>query len=176
MKCYYKTVPCFSPMHKEGNNRRFILIVDKWQLLLPPSYISWTQIHYHVSTMGCDVTWCKHSSKTDLLSIWSSAKSTTHIIIMATLKTGTICNIRGFNDDWRVIGTHFDGLVFRTFLSENCYTLSLTLVQLFSIRTCKTELYQSKDWDIWKVFSDAKSTGKIQAPQQPLCKCWIERH
>ena len=31
-------------------------------------------------------------------------------------------------DDWRVIGTRFDGLVFRTFLSENCYTLFLTLV------------------------------------------------
>jgi len=53
----------------------------------------------------------------------------THIIIMATMETGTICNIRGSNDDWRVIGKHFDGLVFRMFLSEKCYTLFLTLVQ-----------------------------------------------
>jgi len=47
----------------------------------------------------------------------------THIIIMATMITGTICNIHGPNDDWRVIGTRFDGLVFRTFLFENCYAL-----------------------------------------------------
>jgi len=33
-------------------------------------------------------------------------------------------------------------LVFRTFLSD---TLLLTLVVQFPIRTCKTELYQSKD-------------------------------
>ena len=31
-------------------------------------------------------------------------------------------------DDWKVIGTRFAGLVFRMFLSENCYTLFLTLV------------------------------------------------
>jgi len=48
---------------------------------------------------------------------------------MATIKTGTVCNIRGSYEDWTVIGTRFDGLVFRTFLSENCYTLFLTLVQ-----------------------------------------------
>jgi len=30
----------------------------------------------------------------------------THIIIMATMETGTICNICGSNDDWRVIETH----------------------------------------------------------------------
>ena len=47
----------------------------------------------------------------------------THIIIMATMKTGMIC------DECRVIGTRFDGLVFRTEMSENCYTLILTLVQ-----------------------------------------------
>jgi len=35
---------------------------DKWQLLLPPSYILGTKIHYNVTTMECDVTWCKHSS------------------------------------------------------------------------------------------------------------------
>jgi len=46
---------------------------------------------------------------------------------MATMKTGTICNIRGSYDDWRVIGIRFDGLVFRTCLSEN--TLVWTLVQ-----------------------------------------------
>ena len=80
---------------------------------------------------------------------------------MATTKTGTICNIRGSYDDWRVIVAWFDGLVVRMFLSENCYTLFMTLVQYFSLRTCKIELYQSKDWDIWKVFSDAKSTIKI---------------
>jgi len=45
------------------------------------------------------------------------------------MKTGTICNIRGSIDDWRLIETGFDGLVFRTFLSENWYTLLLTLVQ-----------------------------------------------
>jgi len=38
-------------------------------------------------------------------------------------------NIHGSYDGWRVIGTRFDGLVFRTFLSENCYTSFLTLVQ-----------------------------------------------
>ena len=54
-----------------------------------------------------------------------------HIINMATMKTSPICNIRGSYDDWRVLGTRFDGLVFRTFLSENCYTLLLTLVQSF---------------------------------------------
>jgi len=48
---------------------------------------------------------------------------------MATMKTGTICNIRGSYDDWSVIATRFDDLVFRTFLFENCYTLFLTLVQ-----------------------------------------------
>jgi len=40
---------------------------------------------------------------------------------MATMKTSPICNIRGSYDDWRVLGTRFDGLVFRTFLSENCF-------------------------------------------------------
>ena len=75
---------------------------------------------------------------------------------MATMKTGTICNIRGSNDDWRVIGARFDGLVF--------------------LATCKTDLYQLKDWDIWKVFSDAKNTSKIWATQNRLCKSWIERH
>jgi len=50
---------------------------------------------------------------------------------MTPMKTGTFRNIRGSNDDWGVIGTRFDGLVFRTFLSENCYTLLLTLVQSF---------------------------------------------
>jgi len=30
-----------------------------------------------VTTMECDVTWCKYSSKTDLLSIWSSKYKTT---------------------------------------------------------------------------------------------------
>jgi len=39
------------------------------------------------------------------------------------MKIGTIYNIRGSNDDWRVIGTRFDGLVFWMFRSENCYTL-----------------------------------------------------
>jgi len=53
----------------------------------------------------------------------------THIIIMATMKTGTICNIHGSYDYRWVIGTRVDGLVFRTFLSGNCYTLLLTLVQ-----------------------------------------------
>jgi len=38
-------------------------------------------------------------------------------------------------------------LVVRTFLSENCYTLFVTLGLLFSIRTCKTELYKSKECD-----------------------------
>jgi len=47
---------------------------------------------------------------------------------MATMKAGTICHIRGSYDDWRVIVTRFDGLVLWTFLSENCYTLFLTLV------------------------------------------------
>ena len=53
----------------------------------------------------------------------------THRIIMATMKTGMICHIRGSSDDVRVIGTRFDGLVFRTEMSENCYTLFLTLAQ-----------------------------------------------
>jgi len=30
---------------------------------------------------------------------------------MAAFKTGTICQIRSSTDDWRVIGTQFDGLV-----------------------------------------------------------------
>ena len=45
------------------------------------------------------------------------------------MKTGMMCNIRGSYDDLRAIAAHFDALVFRTFLSENCYTLFLTLVQ-----------------------------------------------
>jgi len=48
---------------------------------------------------------------------------------MATMKTGMICHIRGSNDDYRVIETRFDRLVLRTEISENCYTLFLTLVQ-----------------------------------------------
>ena len=44
---------------------------------------------------------------------------------MATMKTVPICNIRRSYDDWKVIGTRFDGLVFRMFLSENCYTWNL---------------------------------------------------
>jgi len=36
----------------------------------------------------------------------------THRFNMATIKTSMICNIRGSNDDWRVIGTCFDALVF----------------------------------------------------------------
>ena len=53
----------------------------------------------------------------------------THRIIMATMKTGMICYIRGSNDDYGVIETRFDRLVLRTEISENCYTLFLTLVQ-----------------------------------------------
>jgi len=48
---------------------------------------------------------------------------------MVTMKTGTMRNIRGWNDDRRVIGTRVDGLVFWSFLSENCTTLFSTLVQ-----------------------------------------------
>jgi len=48
---------------------------------------------------------------------------------MATMKTGMSCHIRGSIDECRVIGTRFDGIVFRTEMSENCYTLRLTLVQ-----------------------------------------------
>jgi len=33
---------------------------------------------------------------------------------MAIMKTGMICHIRGSNDECRVIGKRFDGLVFRT--------------------------------------------------------------
>ena len=87
------------------------------------------KIHYHVTTMECDVTGCKHSSKTDLLDLIVCDVQTHIIIIMATMKTGTICNFRGSYDDCRVIGTRFDGLVFRTEMSENCYTLFLMLVQ-----------------------------------------------
>ena len=85
-----------------------------------------------------------------------------HRIIMATMKTDMICHIRGSNDDCRVIGTRFDGLVFRTEMSENCYTLFLTLVQQFLIRTCKTELYQSKNWDNLTFFNDAKAIVKFK--------------
>jgi len=67
------------------------------------------------------------------------------------MKTGMICHIRGSNDDCRVIGTRFDGLVFRTEMSENCYTL-------FFNYNLQDRIYQSKDWDIWKVFSDAEIT------------------
>ena len=63
---------------------------------------------------------------------------------MATMKTDTISNMRGSNDDWRVIETHFDGRLFRKFPSESCYTLLLTLVQQFAIRTRKNELYNRK--------------------------------
>ena len=48
---------------------------------------------------------------------------------MATMKTGMICHIRGSNDECRVIGARFYGLVFRTEMSGNWYTLFLTLVQ-----------------------------------------------
>ena len=86
------------------------------------------KIHYHVTTMECDVTGCKHSSKTDLLDLIVCDVQTHIIIIMATMKTGTICNFRGSYDDCRVIGTRC-GLVCRTFLCENYYTLFLTPVQ-----------------------------------------------
>jgi len=42
----------------------------------------------------------------------------THIIIMATMKTGTICNIPDSNDDWRVIGIRFDGLELLHFIFD----------------------------------------------------------
>jgi len=87
------------------------------------------EIHYHVTTMECDITWCKHSTKTDLLSIWSSAKYKNTY--------NHHCHHESRHDLqhpwflWRLEGhwERFDGLVVRTFLSENCYTLLLTLVQ-----------------------------------------------
>jgi len=74
------------------------------------------KIHYHVTTM-------------DYFRYDRLRNTKTHRIIMATMTTGMICHIRGSNDDCRVIGTRFDGLVFQTEMSENCYTLLLTLVQ-----------------------------------------------
>jgi len=62
-----------------------------------------------MTTMECDVTWCKHSSKLIYFRFDNLQSTKTHIIIMATMKTGTICNTCGSNDDWRVIGTRFDG-------------------------------------------------------------------
>jgi len=53
------------------------------------------------------------NSKTDLLSIDRLQRTLTHRINMATIITGTICNIRRSIDDWRVIGTRFDGLVYK---------------------------------------------------------------
>ena len=104
------------------------------------------KIHYHVTTMECEVTRCKHSSKTDLLSNWSSAKYKTYIIIMATMKTGTICNIRGSNDNWRVIGTRFDGLVVRTYFghSQSSIRPSKMVIMLFAI------------WEFWEFRKSAK--------------------
>ena len=50
--------------------------------------------------------------------------TTTQIIIKATMKTDMSCHIRCSNDECRVIGTSVDGLVFRTEMSENCYTFN----------------------------------------------------
>jgi len=91
-----QTVPWFSPIHKEGSEWCFILLINIWLSLLPPSDILWTKIHYHVTTMECNVTWCKHSSKTDLLLIvcevqkyiestwppWKLARFVTFVVLM----------------------------------------------------------------------------------------------
>ena len=77
-------------MHKEGNEQLFILLINIWLLFLPPLYILWTKIHYHVTTMECDITWCKHSSQTDVLSIWSSTK----------YKNTYMYNQHGHNENW----------------------------------------------------------------------------
>ena len=79
---YSKTVPLLS-----YTQRRRVTVIYSLKprpvLLLPlvntfltlavtfTSLVYFMKIHYHVITMACDVTWCKHSSKTDLLSIWS---------------------------------------------------------------------------------------------------------
>ena len=84
----------------------------------------WMKIHYHVTTMECDVTWCKHSSKTDLLSIWSSAKYT-HTHIEASWPPWKQTWFATFVVIMTIVGSFghvFDGLVFRTEMSENCYT------------------------------------------------------
>ena len=73
------------------------------------------------------------------------------------MKTATICNIRGSNDECRVIGTRFDGLVFRTFLSENCYTLIWRWFSSFQLELARP-IYVNRR--IWKVLSDAKSTSE----------------
>jgi len=45
---------------------------------------------------------------------------------MATMKNVTICNICGSNDDWRVIGTYFDGLFHKYGTSEILNVCSLS--------------------------------------------------
>ena len=104
-------VPRLSPIHKE-----------KW--LINSCYFYFPRIFY-------TITWLLWNATSRDLNIvvkltyyrFDRLRSKkTHIIIMVNMKTGTICNIRASNDDWKVIGTHFDGLVFRIFLSEDCYT------------------------------------------------------
>ena len=63
---------------------------------------------------------------------------------MATMKTGTIWNIRRSYDNWRFIGTRFDGLVVRMFLSENCYTLFMAWFSSFQLELARPNYINRK--------------------------------
>ena len=73
-------------MHKEGNKQCFIQMINIWRMLtVKLTYFLFDRLQ----------------------------RTLTHRINMATIITGTICNIRRSIDDWRVIGTCFDGLVYK---------------------------------------------------------------
>jgi len=87
------------------------------------------KIHYHVTHRKATSRDANIVVKLTYFRYDRLRSTKTHRTIMTTMKTGIICLIRGSNDECRVIGTRFDGQVFRTEMSENCYTLSLTLLQ-----------------------------------------------
>ena len=111
--------------------------------------------------MECDYTWCKRSSKTDRLSIWPSAKYKIHIIIMATMTTGTMCNIRGSDNDCRVIVTRFDPVEYVGRFSPRTATFYCwRWFCNFQIELARP-IISIQRFRHLKGFSDAESTSKI---------------
>ena len=76
---------------------------------------------------------------------------------MATMKAGTICHIRGSYDDWRVIVTSFDGLVFCPRTATRCFC---RWFRSFQLELARPSYINRKIETFERFFSDAKSTSK----------------
>lgn len=60
---------------------------------------------------------------------------------MASLKTGTICTLRGSNQDWRIIRTQFDGTV-NKYVIQSTFSGEIKSAFIFELFPKNTQTYK----------------------------------